>query len=72
VPLKDIINDHSVFVNEEYVFTGKKMTYVLALDPKTGQILKAYGEGLVDISKSRDKLPEDVVFVGRTRMFHLN
>jgi Zn-finger domain-containing protein len=72
IPLKDIINEHSVFVNDEYVFTGKKVAYVIALDPKTGKVLKAYGEGLQDISKkNKDKLPDDAIFVGRTRMLLL-
>jgi hypothetical protein len=76
IPLKDIINDHSVFINDNHVFTGKKLTHVLALDPKTGTVLQVYGEGasLESLDGSRNenkKLPSNTIFVGRTQ-YYLN
>jgi hypothetical protein len=63
IPLKQIINDHSVFVDEKYVFTGQKLVILLKIDANTGQLLNVYGQ---DNANPQINQADDVIFLSRT------
>jgi hypothetical protein len=64
IPLKQIINDHSVFIDDRYVFTGQKTSRLLKIDAKTGKLLNVYGED--HVSQMQINEADDVIFLSRT------
>lgn len=64
IPLKKIINDHSVFVDDQFVFTGKKVSSLLKIDAETGALLNVYGED--NVSQKQINESNDVIYFSKT------
>ena len=71
IPIKKIIDDQTAFISEDYVYTGKKTTSVLALEAATGKILKYFGEGSIPLEFLNDESKSDeIIYISRTRNMH--
>ena len=75
IPVNQIVNEHSIFIHDKYVFTGQKWTLVMAIDPKTGKILKTFGSHLgekddISVDSTLANM-NDALFIGRV-YYNLN
>ncbi|TPX65206.1 hypothetical protein SpCBS45565_g05324 [Spizellomyces sp. 'palustris'] len=66
LPIKRIVDDNHAFMFGDYVFTGKKVNRLVAIDPFTGKIVRVYG------GDTEDKVEElgddrDAVYISRTQ-----
>lgn len=74
LPIKKIVDDNHAFMFGDYVFTGKKVNRLVAMDMYTGSVLRSFGGDDSEGGKENIWVPDetDVVHIGRTRKYLAN
>ncbi|KAL2916326.1 bifunctional endoribonuclease/protein kinase ire1 [Polyrhizophydium stewartii] len=67
MPLKDIVDQHSSFVKNNYAFTSSKTSILIAIDPLTGRIFKTFSSSRQNTPSDLVRVPESAVFISRTQ-----
>ncbi|KAJ3175574.1 bifunctional endoribonuclease/protein kinase ire1 [Geranomyces variabilis] len=68
-PIKTIVDDNNAFISDDFVFTGKKVNKLVALNPINGEVLQRYETG-AEVSPEGPIGSVDhtkAVFIGRTQ-----
>ncbi|KAI9007313.1 hypothetical protein BC832DRAFT_554950 [Gaertneriomyces semiglobifer] len=74
LPIKKIVDDNHAFIFDDYVFTGKKVNRLSALDALTGDVIRSYGGEGDHSSDASSILAEadmaanpNIIYIGRTQ-----
>jgi hypothetical protein len=69
--MKNIVENHPIYVSENLIYTSKKLTKLIAIDPVSGIVVRTYGEESGEVFSSAFMFDEltshSVIFIGRTQ-----
>ena len=65
--IKDIINKDENYLQGDFIFTGRKSTQIIAMDPFTGKTVHVYGNDMTPTPNHINvDLDRHLLYIGRT------